>query len=117
MTKTVRDNSGYKSGEFNNLVDSVLAACDSNGCDGGTEKSNTAHCIKIDGDNSDDNHGNIHEFVGKFIKGPMHTDDTIDDCTGYGWLRLPDRRQLNPAGGPVEAGDLLGAIKVAVCTK
>ncbi|KAK7991975.1 hypothetical protein PG996_013012 [Apiospora saccharicola] len=158
MTETVRAKSGYKVEEFNDLVDSVLSACDSNGCDVGTEKCNVAHCIKIDGDNSDDNHDNILDIVGKFIKGSMHTEDaTIDDCTSSGCGFLPAvnytvpgyislRRNydngdpntlykisistteakdacgavfdaLSAAGGPLEAGDLFGAIKVAVCTK
>ncbi|KAK8038953.1 hypothetical protein PG993_007364 [Apiospora rasikravindrae] len=85
MTETVRATPGYKVEEFNDLVDSVLDACDSNGCDVGTEKCNVAHCIKIDGDDSDSNHDNILEIVGKFIKGSMHTEDTtISDCTSSG---------------------------------
>jgi hypothetical protein len=90
MTETVRAKSGYSLEEFNGLVDSVLDACDSNGCDAGTKKCNIAHCISIDGDNLDDNHDNILEIVGKFIKGSMHTEDTtIDDCTSSGCGFLP----------------------------
>jgi hypothetical protein len=158
MTETVRAKSGYSLDDFNDLVDSVLAACDHNGCDSGTKKCNIAHCISVDGDNFDGNNGNIHEIVGKFIKGSMHTKDTtIDDCTssgcgflpavnytipGYVSLRrnyddgrpnvlykvsitMPDTKDacgavfdaLSAAGGPLEAGDLFGAIKVAVCTE
>ncbi|KAK6208251.1 hypothetical protein LQW54_007033 [Pestalotiopsis sp. IQ-011] len=85
MTETVRADSGYSLDEFNELVDSVLDACDSNGCDVGTEKCNIAHCIKIDGDNLDDNHDNILEIVGEYIKGSMHTEETtISDCTSSG---------------------------------
>lgn len=158
MTETVRAKSGYSLDEFNGLVDSVLDACDSNGCDGGTQKCNIAHCISIDGDNFDDDHGNILDIVGKYIKGSMHTEDTtIDDCTssgcgfidalnytipGYVSLRrnydsgtsnvlykvsisTTDSKDacgavfdaLSAAGGPLDAADLFGAIKVAVCTK
>ncbi|EMR68149.1 hypothetical protein MGN70_005869 [Eutypa lata] len=158
MTETVRATSGYSLDEFNELVDSVLDACDSNGCDVGTEKCNIAHCISIDGDNLDDDHGNILEIVGEFIKGSMHTEDTtIDDCTssGCGFLDAVNytvpgyvslRRNydngdpnmlykvsistteakdacgavfdaLSAAGGALGAGDLFGAIKVAVCTE
>ncbi|ETS86989.1 hypothetical protein PFICI_00817 [Pestalotiopsis fici W106-1] len=85
MTETVRADSGYSIDEFNDLVDSVLDACDSNGCDSGTEKCNIAHCISIDGDNLDDNHDNILEIVGEYIKNSMKTEDTtISDCTSSG---------------------------------
>ncbi|CAG8961923.1 hypothetical protein HYFRA_00014081 [Hymenoscyphus fraxineus] len=158
MTETIRAKSGYKPEEFNDLVDSVLDACDSNGCDSGTKKCNIAHCISIDGDNLDDNHGNILEIVGKYIKNAMHTEDaTIDNCTssGCGFLKATNytipgyislRRNydnddpnilykisistteskdacgavfdaLSAAGGPLGAGDVFGAIKVAVCTE
>lgn len=156
MTETVRAKSGYSIDEFNGLVDSVLGACDSNGCDGGTQKCNIAHCISIDGDNYNDDHGNILDIVGQYIKGSLHTEDTtIDDCTssgcgfidalnytipGYVSLRrnyvddsvnalykvsisTTDSKDacgavfdaLSAAGGPVGAGDMFGAIKVAVC--
>lgn len=36
MTNTVGANSGYSQDDFNDLVDSVIDACDSNGCDPGT---------------------------------------------------------------------------------
>ncbi|KAI1165726.1 hypothetical protein F5B18DRAFT_145173 [Nemania serpens] len=158
MTETVRAKSGYSIDEFNDLVDSVLDACDSNGCDVETKKCNVAHCIAIDGDNYDDNHGNILDIVGKYIKNSMQTEDTtIDDCTSSGCGFLPAvnytipgyvslRRNydngdpnvlykvsistsdskdacgavfdaLSAAGGALGAGDLFGAIKVAVCTE
>ena len=158
MTETVNAKSGYSLDDFNSLVDSVLEACDGNGCDAGTEKCNTAHCISIDGDNLDGNHDNILDIVGRFIKGSMHTEDaTIDHCTSSGCGFLPAvnytvpsyvslRRNydngdpnvsykvsistpeakdacgavfdaLSAAGGPLGAGDLFGAIKVAVCTE
>ncbi|CAG9978750.1 unnamed protein product [Clonostachys byssicola] len=156
MTETKRAKSGYNPEDFNKLVDSVLDACDSNGCDVQTKKCNVAHCIAVDGDNYDDNHGNILEIVGKFIKGSMETKDTrISHCVGPvcdfvdaveykvpGYISL--RRNydsgdpntlykisistseakdacgavfdaLSAAGGPLSAGDLFGAIKVAVC--
>lgn len=85
MTETVRANSGYSLDDFNSLVDSVLDACDSNGCDSATQKCNIAHCISIDGDNLDDDHDNILEIVGEYIKASMTTSDTtIDDCTSSG---------------------------------
>ncbi|KAF3012423.1 hypothetical protein G7054_g11813 [Neopestalotiopsis clavispora] len=85
MTETVRANSGYSQDEWNDLVDSVLDACDDNGCDAGTEKCNIAHCISIDGDNLDSNHDNILEIVGEYIKNSMHVEDTtISDCTSSG---------------------------------
>ena len=156
MTETIRAKSGYSLDEFNELVDSVLEACDSNGCDVAMKKCNIAHCIAVDGDNSDDNHGNILDIVGQFIKGSMHTEDTtIDDCTSSGRGFLPavnytvpgyislrrnyDNDELNAlykisisttdakdacgavfdalsaAAGPLGAGDVFGAIKVAVC--
>lgn len=158
MTETVRATSGYSIDDFNDLVDSVLDACDSNGCDSGTEKCNIAHCISIDGDNFDDNHGNILDIVGDFIKGSMQTEDTtIDDCTssGCGFLdavnyTIPSyvslRRNydngdpnalykvsittedakdacgavfdaLSAASSGLDAPDLFGAIKVAVCSE
>jgi hypothetical protein len=157
MTETVRAKSGYSVDDFSSLVDSVLSACDSNGCDAGMKKCNIAHCISIDGDNYDDNHDNILDIVGKYIKASLHTEDTtIDDCTSSGCGFLPAlnytipgyvslRRNLDAgganalykvsisttdakdacgavfdalsaAGGALDAGDLFGAIKVAVCT-
>ena len=90
MTETVRAKSGYSIKEFNKLVDQVLDACDGNGCDSGTKKCNIAHCISIDGDNFDDNHGNIKEIVGKYIKASMKTEDTtIDGCTSSGCAFTP----------------------------
>ncbi|KAK8017998.1 hypothetical protein PG991_007188 [Apiospora marii] len=90
MPETVRAKSGYKAEESKDLMDSVLAACDSNGWDQGTEKCDMAHCIKIDGDNSDDKHDNILDSVGRFIKGSMYTDDTtIYACTSFGCGFLP----------------------------
>ena len=111
MTETQRAKSGYSIDEFNKLVDEVLDACDSNGCDVGTEKCNIAHCIKIDGDNYDTNHGNVKEIVGKYIKASMKTEDsTIDDCTSSGCGFLPavtykipayiSLRRNYDAGGP-----------------
>lgn len=158
MTETVRATSGYSIDDFHDLVDSVLDACDSNGCDGGTEKCNIAHCISIDGDNFDDNHGNILDIVGDYIKASMKTEDTvIDDCTssGCGFLdavnyTIPSyvslRRNydsgdpnalykvsistedakdacgavfdaLSAASSGLDAPDLFGAIKVAVCSE
>lgn len=86
MTETVRAESGYSIDDFNDLVDEVLGACDSNGCDVGTEKCNIAHCIKVDGDNLDDNTENILEIVGKYIKASMTTEETtITSCGGMGF--------------------------------
>lgn len=158
MTETVRATSGYSIDDFNDLVDSVLDACDSNGCDAGTQKCNVAHCISIDGDNYDDNHDNILDIVGKYVKASMKTEDTtIDDCTssGCGFLdavnyTIPSyvslRRNydagdanalykvsistedakdacgavfdaLSAATSGLDAPDLFGAIKVAVCSE
>ncbi|KAI0145448.1 hypothetical protein GGR57DRAFT_517144 [Xylariaceae sp. FL1272] len=157
MTETVRAKSGYSIDEFNDLVDEVLDACDSNGCDVNTEKCNIAHCISIDGDNYDDNHDNILDIVGKFIKASIKTEDaTLDECTSSGCgfepavnytipgyvslrrnydagddnalykvsIKTSEAKDacnavfdaLSAAGGALEAGDLFGAIKVAVCT-
>lgn len=156
MTETVRATSGYSLDDYKDLVDEVLGACDSNGCDGVTEKCNDVHCISVDGDNLDDNHDNILQIVGDYLKAAMRTEDaTIDDCTssGCGFLdavnyTVPSyvslRRNydsgdpnvlykisittedakdacgsvfdaLSAASSGLDAPDLFGAIKVAVC--
>lgn len=85
MTETVRATSGYSLDDFHALVDTVLDACDSNGCDGATQKCNDVHCLAIDGDNLDDDHDNVLDIVGQYVKAAMATADTVlDDCTSAG---------------------------------
>ncbi|KXJ87545.1 hypothetical protein Micbo1qcDRAFT_179025 [Microdochium bolleyi] len=113
VEEMMRD-SGYSIDDLKSLVDNIVDQCDSNGCDVNRESCDNAFCLRIDGDNSGSDTGNILDIVRDFMKESIQTEETTDSgCTSSGcafadahYYRMPEYFSLQRTGDDGSANAL-----------